>query len=705
MSTPPSARAAAEPPVLTLGDLLEIVRRHRLLATGAGLGVALLVLIAGLGRTPLYEARATIALDRTRQPTESRDGNVDVRLGLYEHDLLNTQRNILLSGNLLKTALRSDAFLTNETYAGAADPVDRLGERLSVSTSRDSWDLTLGLRDERPERAEAGLQAIIDAYQSRHLRTEKDRADNAITFLERQVAESERTMIGAREAQQAFQRSNGLVVLDAERSMPAQRLQSLNSRKVVLAQQTSALEILVTQINAIDAVAEPEERMTRFLALDLVNRHPTVVEQLKLLYQLQTELSQLQEKYLERHPRLIEQRSRIATKRQHLIDAVAAIRAGVLSDHAKLTGQMDGLGRDIGAAEGEFNAYRENLFTLQTHIIQTKAAEEQYAGLLKRLNEERIHQRLSSQQLSVTDAPRARGKAVNINGILTMALAMVLGGVAAVATPLLASFFGRRAHDADEIRALIGAPVVAELPFIGGLQPVGANGSQETDPKLAEAFRGLRTALRLTQRQEGDQGEVIVVTSCDTGEGKSTTAARLAISMASSGIKVLLVDGDLRNPAIGDELGQVCDRGLSELLRGEPGISPAATTYPNLDLVDAGVPVPNPGELLGSHCLPEWLVQCRSSYDCIIIDSPPLRWFSDALVLGTQADRLLFVVREGSTQRSSLEKARAQLMPLGNKPVEVVLLTRQGLGRLPFYSEARYVRSGRGTQRSGSRVG
>jgi capsular exopolysaccharide synthesis family protein len=277
--------------------------------------------------------------------------------------------------------------------------------------------------------------------------------------------------------------------------------------------------------------------------------------------------------------------------------------------------------------------------------------------------------------------------------------------VAAVATPLLASFFGRRAHDADEIRALIGAPVVAELPFIGGLQPVGANGSQETDPKLAEAFRGLRTALRLTQRQEGDQGEVIVVTSCDTGEGKSTTAARLAISMASSGIKVLLVDGDLRNPAIGDELGQVCDRGLSELLRGEPGISPAATTYPNLDLVDAGVPVPNPGELLGSHCLPEWLVQCRSSYDCIIIDSPPLRWFSDALVLGTQADRLLFVVREGSTQRSSLEKARAQLMPLGNKPVEVVLLTRQGLGRLPFYSEARYVRSGRGTQRSGSRVG
>jgi polysaccharide biosynthesis transport protein len=690
---PPTRAGSGEPPILTLGDVLEIVRRHRGLSLMAGGATAALVLILGLARTPLYEARATIALDRSRQPTESsREGSVDVRLGLYEHDLLNTQRNILLSNNVLKAALRADAFLTNDGYAGAAEPVDRLADRLAVSTSRDSWDLALSLRDERAERAEAGLQAIIDAYQTRHQREEKDRADNAISFLERQVAESERTMVQMRDTQQTFQRTNGLVVLEAERSLPAQRLQSLTSRKVVLAQQTSALEILVTQINTIDAVPDADERLTRFLALDLVNRHPTVVEQIKLLYQLQTEYGKAQEKYLEKHPRMIELKNQLATKRQHLTDAVAAIRSGVLSDHDKLLGQMQGLMRDIEGAESEFNTYRENLFTLQTYIIQTKAAEEQYAGLIKRLNDERVDQRLSAQQLSITDAPRARGKAVNISLSLTAALALVLGGVAMVAVPLLASFFGRRAQDSDEIRTLIGAPVVAELPFIAGLQPLGANSNPDADPKLAEAFRGLRTALRLTQKQEDGQGEVLLVTSCDTGEGKSTTAARLAISMALSGLKVLLVDGDLRHPAISTQLGQVCDRGLSQLLAGEPGIAPSATTYANLDLLDSGVRVPNPGELLGSHCLPEWLGQCRATYDCIIIDSPPLRWFADALVLGVQADRILFVVREGMTQRSSLGKVRDQLAPLASKPLEVVLVTRQGFGRVPFYGDGPYGR-------------
>ncbi len=689
---PPTRAVPSEPPILTLGDVLEIVRRHRGLALLAGAAMALVVLVAGLVRTPLYEARATIALDRTRQPTEARDGAVDVRLGLYEHDLLNTQRNILMSNNVLKAALRSDAFLTNDAYAGAADALDRLSERLSVSTSRDSWDLALALRDERTERAEAGLQAIIEAYQTRHQREQQDRADHAITFLERQVAEAERAMARMRETQQTFQRANGLVVLDAERSLPAQRLQALTSRKVVLAQQISALEILVTQINAIDAVPDSAERMTRFLALDLINRHPTVVDQLKLLYQLQTELGKAQEKYLEKHPRLIELHTQIGIKQQHLVDSVAAIRSGVLSDHAKLGGQLQSLGRDLESAEGEFNTYRENLFTLQTFIIQTKAAEEQYGGLLKRLNDERVDQRLNTQQLAVTDSPRARAKAVNISLSLTLALAVVLGGVAMVAAPLLASFFGRRAQDPNEIRALIGAPVVAELPVVNGLQVLGANGNPDGDAKLSEALRGLRTALRLTQKQEGDQGEVLLVTSCDTGEGKSTTAARLAVSMALSGLKVLLVDGDLRHPSISAQLGQVCDRGLSQLLAGEPGISPAATTYPNLDLLDSGVQVPNPGELLGSHCLPEWLSQCRATYDCIIIDSPPLRWFADALVLGVQVDRILFVVREGMTQRSSLGKVRDQLAPLAGKPLEVVLLTRQGLGRLPFYGDGPYDR-------------
>lgn len=679
-----------EPPVFTLGDLLETVRRHRRIAFAAAIGVGILVLIFGLNRTPMYEAQARITLDRTRQPTEKSDAPVDVRIGLYETGLLNTQRNIMISTNVLAAALRSPAFLTNDVYAGADNALDRLMERYSVGTSRDSWDLLLSFRDERGDRAEAGLQALIEAYQNRHLRETKEKAIDAISFLEQQVSEADRNMVEAREKQQTFQRTNGLVVLDAERSLPAQRLQSLNSRKVVLAQQIAGLDILANQVNSIDAIPDHDERLAKYLTLDLVNRHPTVVEQLKLLYQLQTSLSLAQEKYLEKHPRLLELHSQIATKKQHVIDGIDSIRAGVLADSQKLNGQLKGLLTEIEAAEIDFNTYRENLFTLQTYIIQTKAAEEQYADLLKRLNEERVQQRLSMQQLNVTDSPRARPRPINISYSLTLALAIVLGSVALVAAPLLVAFFGRRAQDPDEIRTLIGAPIIAELPYISGLQPLGANGSPDATPKLTEALRGLRTALQLTRKGPNDDAEIILITSCDNAEGKSSTAARLAVSMAMSGLRVLLVDGDMRHPSIGNQLGQACDRGLSQLLTGEPGIAPAATTYPNLDLVDSGMNVPNPGELLGSHCLPEWLGQCRSVYDYILIDSPPMRWFADALVLGIHSDRILFVVREGATQRSSLAKVREQLAPLAGKPLDLVVITHQELGRIPFYGDKNY---------------
>lgn len=689
------------PPVLTLGDLVEIVRRHRTLALCCGATVAAVVLFLGLGRTAIYEATATIALDRTRRPTDiGTDAQLDPRMGLYEHDLLNTQRNILLSANLLRVALRTGGLTTNEAYVAVADPVEVLRERLSVTTSRDSWDLRISLRDEVPQRAEAGLQAILDAYQSRHLRAEQERADSAITFLADQVAESERGMVQARDAQQTYQRTRGLVVLEAERSMPAQRLQALNSKRVVIGQQIASLEILVAQINSIDAIPDQEQRLEKLLTLDLVNRHPTVMEQQKLLYQLRTQEALAREKYLDKHPRLIELRSQIAIKNAHLLTGIDAVRTGVLGDYDKLAAQMTNLAKELVQVETEFNAYREDLFTLQTMIIQTKAAEEQYSGLLRRLNEERVKQRLNTQQLSVIDSPRASARPVNIRTSLTLALAMVLGALSAVGVPLLVDFLSRRARDGDEIRALVGAPVLAELPFTSHLRPLGADGNPETHPKLAEAFRGLRTALRLTQRQEDGHGEILLVTSCDSGEGKSTTAARLAVSMAASGLKVLLVDGDLRNPAMSEQLGQVCDRGLSQLLAGEPGISPSATTYPNLDLLDAGAQVPNPGELLGSHCLPEWLQLCRAQYDCVIIDSPPLRWFADSLVLGTYADRLLLVVREGTTQRSSLAKVRTQLAPLDDKPLGVVLVGAPGaLGTVPFYGPDRYR-----TRNSDSRV-
>lgn len=684
MNRPASAGEAAS---FTLGDVLAIIGRQRTLALIAALLAASGMIANTALKTPLFEAQATVALDRGRRPVDfDPRSQFDPYTGNYEHDLLNTQRTVLLSRSVLQASLKSSGLLTNEGYVANADALERLRSRLSIATSRDSWDLTISLRDEDARHAEAGLQAVIDAYLARQIGHEKERAERSISFLEEQVTEAQRKVERAREQMQQFQREKDLFVLDPEKSFPAQRLTSLNSKKVVLTQQIGALSTLVEQIGNIDTAFDPLQRQEAMLGLELVNRHPVVVDQQRLLFQLRTEEANLSQKYLDRHPRMIELRAAIATKQEQLTQAIGSVRAGVLTDFEKMNAQLPTVEQSIREVQGELNTYRENLFQLQTLTQQARTAEQLYEQLLRRLGEERVTQRIDAQQLTIVDPPNSTGRAVNLNWTLAIMLALVMGGAAAVGVPLMVEFLGRRTYGQSNIRNLLGMPVLGEIPFIPDLKPLGASADPDRPRPMAEAFRNLRTALRLERRGEGELGECLVVASCGEHDGKSTVATRLAVSMASSGLKVLLVDADLRRPSLHVQLGQMCDRGLGQLLAGEPDMVPATTTYTNLDLMDAGTPPANPAELLNSHCLPEWLQHCRQRYDYIIIDTPPLDLFSDTLLVGVHADSLLLVVRDGLTPKASLQAARERLQILAPRRIDVVMVGREeAMATLAYY--------------------
>lgn len=677
-----AATSSSELPVLTVGDVIDMVGRHLRLAVTAAAIAGGLVVIATALKTPLYEAQATITLDRRPRPVEYVNGGpqFDPYTGNYEHDLLNTQRTILMSRSVLENALKTGGLQLNEGYVATADAIDHLRERLTISTSRDSWDLVISLRDEEQRRAESGLQAVLDSYRAWQLAQSKDRSERAISFLQGQAAEALQHLQQVRDEKQAFQRDKGLFVLDPEHCFPAQRLQALNSRKVVLGQQISALQTLVDQIKGIDALPGSEERMQALLALDAVNRNPTVGEQQKLLYELKTMEAQLAEKYLEKHPRLIEIRSQIATKHAQLESAVRAVHDGLLADYAKLLVQLSTLETSIKLVETELNSYRENLFRLQTMEEQTKTAEQIYESLLRHSKEESISHQEDSVMMALVDPPRASHKAVNVSWSLTLLTAALLGCVGGLAAPLAVEFFGRRVYGASGVRNLIFAPVIGELPFVVGLAHLGSRGDPNQPIQLAEALRSLRTSLRL-RRRSGQRGTCIAITSCEQSEGKSTIAARLAVTMAISGLKVLLVDGDLRQHSLDEQLGQTCERGLSELLAGEPNMVASSTGYPNLDFLDSGASTPRPGELLNSHCLPEWLEFCRSLYDYILIDTPALTLFSDALLVGEHADGIVMVVRDGLTLKSSLARGRAMLTPLSSRLIGAVLVARRDVAR------------------------
>jgi succinoglycan biosynthesis transport protein ExoP len=178
-----------------------------------------------------------------------------------------------------------------------------------------------------------------------------------------------------------------------------------------------------------------------------------------------------------------------------------------------------------------------------------------------------------------------------------------------------------------------------------------------------------------------------MVTSARPQEGKTTTSINTAIVLAQKGVRVLLIDADLRRPSVHKTLGMGPRSGLSNVLTGSATVQQTITLSPilsNLYILPAGTPPPNPAELLASANMKELIDQLRGQYDHIVIDTPPTLSVTDAVVLSPRADATILVIRSGQTTKQALRRSRDILMQV-NAHVAGVLLNAVDLTSPDYY--------------------
>jgi protein-tyrosine kinase len=220
-------------------------------------------------------------------------------------------------------------------------------------------------------------------------------------------------------------------------------------------------------------------------------------------------------------------------------------------------------------------------------------------------------------------------------------------------TPEPAAPAGRATHEEEAGRQTA----------IGRLDPslVAATASNSL---AAEQYRALRT--RLKRAENGRALRTIAITSPGKGDGKSLTAANLALTMAQEfQQRVLLIDGDLRRPSVHRLFGVADGPGLSDVLMGgaDPGEAIVTLTEHNLALLPAGTPPGHPAELLGSAAMRRLLDTLRTRYDRIILDMPPVAPLADLHIVAPMADGVLMIVRAGVTPKPAIERALSGLEP------------------------------------------
>jgi capsular exopolysaccharide synthesis family protein len=266
-------------------------------------------------------------------------------------------------------------------------------------------------------------------------------------------------------------------------------------------------------------------------------------------------------------------------------------------------------------------------------------------------------------------------------------LALIVGVGLGSGIAVFADLVEARVRTLAEIRRLVDLPLIGVIPFIRDVQIVSAGTAgllshHKPRSALAESYKTMRTNLEFVRRSR--QAHVLVVASSLRGDGKTTTASNLAITMANTGRRVLLIDGDLRKPSLHRLFDVVPEGGLSDALLSLESMDRLIqpTFVNNLDLLTTGQDVSNPAELLASEQLGEILKELRSTYDMILIDSSPLLLVTDPSIIAAVADGIILVVKISSTRRHDLDVTHEMMKTLGVPVFGMVIngVTREEVG-------------------------
>ncbi|WP_232676576.1 polysaccharide biosynthesis tyrosine autokinase [Nocardioides sp. R-C-SC26] len=309
--------------------------------------------------------------------------------------------------------------------------------------------------------------------------------------------------------------------------------------------------------------------------------------------------------------------------------------------------------------------------------------------------------------VTVIDSATFNAQPVAPKPILYGVLAAMLGLIVGVSIALLRELLDTSISSTEDLES------VTDLPVLGSIAHEGANAKRrlvsqdDLHTQRVEAFRVLRTNVQFVDVDSSHKS--IVVTSSMKEEGKTSTAANLAIALALNGARTLLVDGDLRRPQVAELFGIDGSIGVTTVLLGKVSLRDAIVEHADsgLHLLPSGVVPPNPAELLQTHAMERMMAEVKNEYDIVIIDTPPLLPVTDAAILSAGVDATLLVVRHARSKRPELRTALERLNQVNAVPVGVVLndipLSRERWGYGGYAAYGSYISYGSRDQVSSSR--
>jgi succinoglycan biosynthesis transport protein ExoP len=663
---------------LDLRKLVGVLRRFwwiPILTAAAGVGLALLYFKSV---KPAFRSAAEIRVER-RSATSVGSGNGPVALeGATTTEDLKTLEASFLNPKVIDRVVAALQLKTTDNFIASDRPASTVTEDelmgylykyASVALVQDTRLMEVSFENWNP----ATAQKVADALAEQGIEEDGEQRVQAlggnVRFLKEEAAKLEQSLRNSEEKYNLEMRKLGSVSIDDQTNIEVDQLRDLNSRLTEAKSQRLKLESDYEQIQA--CLNDPD----KLLAIESIGKVAAVERLYLRASELRGQLVKLAQRYGPQNPLMIQTETELRevekTLKQEILQAPRSVEVALASAQRN----EEGLSREQASQEKRVIELKELALNASGLKRQIDAEKISYATTLSRLNEE-VSQSRSQPVLLQIVKPAGPAYPVSVTKLKVLAVGLMGGLMVGAGLLLLIMQLDssvKAVEDAESAFKLSVLAAVPEYPRAGenlAQSPI-VNDQYST---VAEAFRSLRTAIR--PRDRDAKLGLVLVTSALPAEGKTFCALNLGVALAQTGQRTLLVDAQLRHPALEVRvLGTHNSHGLSDYLQGVAGFSSVirGTSVHNLDIVTAGTPTSHPAELLSRKKFEDFLAEAQPHYDRIIFDSAPIEPVSDTLGIARYFPVICLVLKSGKTPKAAVERSIEKIGRSGAKLAGIVM--------------------------------
>jgi capsular exopolysaccharide synthesis family protein len=689
---PPYAYAEPEEQTVPLSHYLWILKRHRWKILAFVLTSVMATVVVSSRLTPIYEAIATIDVDR--QAPSGIVGQDAERLAPNDSDqFLATQVKLIQSDSVLRPVVqRYHIPVDDVTTLDPAIPTARAADapvtlkRLRVTRPPNTYLLLIAYRSTNPSLAADVANAVAHSYILHTYNIRLNASSELADFMERQLEELRAKRERSSEALAQFEKELDVINPEEKTSITSSRLLQLNTDYTTAQADRMAKEAAYNAVRngtleALQASAQGEQ--LRKLADHLA--------------EAQEGFAVVATTFASSHPTYKKAESQVNELRRQLDALKANIAQRVNVEYQQSASREAMLKNAVAETKAEFD--RINARSFQYKALKQEADNDRglYDELMRKIKEAGINSSFQNSSIRMADAARAALKPVFPDTKLNAILAFLFSTLLACGAAVLSDVLDTTIRDPEHIQKVLGTDVLGSLPVVkswrgrvaipqpflamsasangngNGKALVKAHHASDQTSAFEEAIRTLRQSILLSDLASRPRN--LLITSATPREGKTTSALHLAIAHSLQGRKTLLIDADLRRPGIHPKLGLANTRGLTSVVNeGTPWREALQKPdgFPDLDVLSAGETSRRATDRLGS-VLGKLLEEAKADYDLVIVDAPPMLGFAEPLQMAAMVDGVVVITLAGQTDKNAVGSVLTSLKRLKANVIGVAL--------------------------------